>query len=401
MPHRRNPLLDLVTRLGDAATWEEVQEIVLTRAGSSVGSHGTTLALTNRTGTHLDVFTPSSPSIPSAVVDLHAESTLAKTILEGHPVVLSGVAITPGILDSLQLSPDTTAIIAVPLVGAEGAAGGVAFGYSDRTDVASADTDRAILVGRWIGRAFEHTRYQEQGRLFVDGLREELTHHASAPRGLSVHGAYRPPWAGEPLGGDWFDTFTGMGGAGIAVVGDVAGHGITASPTMIAMRSYLRALAFQDPDPHRVLNAADQLLTEFDREAGLVTMTLGVFEVEEGQLTIVNAGMPPPILRSHDGTVTVIDGGRSRVLGSGLEREHEEPVRVAFQSGDTIVFFTDGVLVPLPNSGVEISDIVGIMRNHGGDELESLVLAILDPPHRGTVRLDDATALAVRATGDV
>lgn len=401
MPAAQNSLLDLVTRLSDAATWSEVHEVALKYACPSVGATAMTIALTNRTGAHLDLSTTDAATSPPPMIDLYAESALTRSIRDGEAIVLGTSDLDAGNLESLSLPPATTAVAAVPVVGGDSVSGGIAFGYTDRSEVAEVDADRARMVGKWIGRAFEHARYRERGQTLVDALRTEFAHQGAAPRGLSLHGKHRPAWAGEPLGGDWYDAFTATGGAGVVIVGDVAGHGVAAAPTMIAMRSYLRAIAFQDPTPQRVLNAADQILTEFDRGTTLVTLVVGIFDPAERTITIANAGMPAPILRSSDGRIEILQKGRSRILGSGLEPMHEGPVTVSLQNGDTVLFHTDGVLIPLPTGGVEIDDIIGVLRDRGGAPLEELVTSVLDPPHRGGVRMDDATVLAVRVTEEV
>ena len=69
----------------------------------------------------------------------------------------------------------------------------------------------------------------------------------SCPRTTS-----RPP--GGNVGGDWYDAFELRDGRLIVLLGDVAGHGITAAGTMAQLRNALRAQLFAGAAPAEALN---------------------------------------------------------------------------------------------------------------------------------------------------
>lgn len=65
--------------------------------------------------------------------------------------------------------------------------------------------------------------------------------------------AYYEPAAGGNIGGDWYDAFELRDGRLIVLLGDVAGHGITAAGTMAQLRNALRAQLFAGATPAEAL----------------------------------------------------------------------------------------------------------------------------------------------------
>ncbi|WP_445160504.1 SpoIIE family protein phosphatase [Mycobacterium sp. Dal123C01] len=70
--------------------------------------------------------------------------------------------------------------------------------------------------------------------------------------------AHYEPAAGDNVGGDWYDAFELRDGRLIVLIGDVAGHGITAAGTMAQMRNALRAQLFAGAVPAEALNQLNE-----------------------------------------------------------------------------------------------------------------------------------------------
>jgi len=289
-------------------------------------------------------------------------------------------------------------LVSVAIAGLTGSTGSLGFAFSDTDEPTVHDVERLQLIAKWVGGALESTLYRSRAKTLVDALNTELMQQGHEPQGIEISGRYRPPWPGEPMGGDWFDAFTASGGTGVFVVGDVAGHGIAVAPTMIALRSYVRALAFRDPRPREVFNSIDQMLTEFSPGSGLLTIAIGMFDPASEELVLVNAGLPPLILKNLDGETTLVESGRSRMLGSGLEPLHDPPAHVPFRPGDTLVVITDGAMKPGAEGAAGMDDILDAVREDDGTDLNALAGAVLDVTTRQLARVDDATVLVMRAT---
>ena len=76
--------------------------------------------------------------------------------------------------------------------------------------------------------------------------------------------AHYEPAAGGRVGGDWYDAFELRDGRLVVVLGDVAGHGITAAGTMAQLRNALRAKLFVGTSPGRSAQGAERILRALD-----------------------------------------------------------------------------------------------------------------------------------------
>ena len=95
------------------------------------------------------------------------------------------------------------------------------------------------------------------------------------------------------MGGDWYDALVLADGRLSISVGDVMGKGLVAAAGMGRMRSALRALAVNDPDPARVLASLDRLFTATesgDQELLLTTLVLLVVDPADWR----DARLPTP-----------------------------------------------------------------------------------------------------------
>jgi serine phosphatase RsbU (regulator of sigma subunit) len=392
----QDPLFDLLTELSDAGSTDQVVDAALGVGRFFSGAESVVVALADEAGTHFDLAAYGSASSTPPVIRLRDDLPITRAVLTGEVTVDPSPSAET--LSLLGMPSETAIVVALPLDGVEGTAGSIAFAYQTVGEELATDTiDRAAHVASRVGRALEHTRRSERERRLVSALRAEMLSPDISTPTLEIHGRYLSPWSGVPLGGDWFDAFSTRDGRVVAVLGDVAGHGIASSPAMLSVRSYVRAIAFDEPDPATVLARLDRVLAHFDTASELATLAVSVFDPAEFTLSWVNGGLPPPVLRRADGTVSLLGSGRARLVGTGIQRRVDAGDCIAFGTGDTIVFLTDGVLLPIGGVGVDIDDVRRAVAVHGSDTLEVIGEAILGLSEHGDLRLDDATLLALRA----
>jgi GAF domain-containing protein len=151
---------------------------------------------------------------------------------------------------------------------------------------------------------------------------------------------YRPSGRAE-IGGDFYDAFPLGDGRHVAFIGDVMGRGVGAAAAMAEMRAATRAFASVDPDPAVVLGALDTMVLCYGSDQ-LVTLVYVLADAVAGHLLVANAGHPPPAVLRGDGSVEWLpyaDGPPLGVAAHGRERS-----TVAFEVGDTLLAFTDGLV---------------------------------------------------------
>jgi serine phosphatase RsbU (regulator of sigma subunit)/anti-sigma regulatory factor (Ser/Thr protein kinase) len=164
--------------------------------------------------------------------------------------------------------------------------------------------------------------------------------------GVRFAAAYLPVSAGADVGGDFYDVLALGPDRWLAVVGDVCGKGPRAAARTGLVRDVLRVL-LRDGQP---LDRTFELLNEMMLEAGdpsqFATVALAVITRQETTPTslgveLVLAGHEQPALVHEDGTVQYLGTHGSAV---GLVRRFAvHPTRHVLMSGDTLVFYTDGV----------------------------------------------------------
>lgn len=157
--------------------------------------------------------------------------------------------------------------------------------------------------------------------------------------GILFSSMYLPHSKEAYVGGDWYDAFTLSDGRVAFSLGDVAGHGLRAALSMNVVRHALRACAYEDTDPSRILGRTNRILARSDHPA-IVTAVFAIFDPRTLMLEFASAGHPSPL---------VIDP-----QGNALPRVYADPPigvledlkainhRLIVPVGGMITFYTDG-----------------------------------------------------------
>jgi sigma-B regulation protein RsbU (phosphoserine phosphatase) len=193
-------------------------------------------------------------------------------------------------------------------------------------------------------------RHAEQARaeLEVEHQALQMFQRAMLPTelprvaGLDLSAVYLSMAERIDIGGDWYDAFLLADGRLALAIGDVTGHDLRAATVMGQVRNAVRAYATEDPRPGTVLARVNTLLARLP-DLDLVTMLFGVYDPETHELTWSNAGHPPPLLR-HGDTVTLLVQEGGLLLGVLPEGEPYPEHRQRFAPGDTVLWFTDGII---------------------------------------------------------
>ncbi|MEU9174334.1 SpoIIE family protein phosphatase [Streptomyces sp. NPDC048420] len=185
---------------------------------------------------------------------------------------------------------------------------------------------------------------------------------------------YVPAGSNAGVGGDWFDVIPLPGARVGLVVGDVVGHGISASATMGRLRTAVRTLADIDLAPDELLTHLDDIVTHSglphdaddigDAPATQIPGDVGatclyaVYDPVSRTCSLARAGHPPPILVGPDGTAQVVDLPAGPPLGLGSLPF--EAVEFTLPENSMLALFTDGLIVELGVGEVPIP------VDHGG-----------------------------------
>lgn len=162
-------------------------------------------------------------------------------------------------------------------------------------------------------------------------------------KGFRVHGINL---AARIISGDYYDYIELTDGKLGVVVADVSGKGVAAGLLMAMCRSLLRAVALSHDSPSKVLGAVNRYLFPDIREDMFISLNYGVLDPEKGRMVFTRAGHDPALVfRKATG---LVESMRPKGLALGIdegdvfERVTEDCV-VEMESGDCVLFFTDGV----------------------------------------------------------
>jgi serine phosphatase RsbU (regulator of sigma subunit) len=208
--------------------------------------------------------------------------------------------------------------------------------------------------------------------------------------GVDIAARCRPARDGS-VAGDWYDALQLPDGDLLFVVGDIAGHGIEAVAGMVAARNALRGLAATGAEPYALigsLNRAACLFTD-----GLTgSVICGRYTPHRRELRWARAGHLPPVL-VRGGAATLQPVPEGMLLGVRPEEAYEQ-LRLPLLSGDTLLFYTDGLI---ERRAASISDALAEFAAAAvpvGPDLTAHVTRILATAVSDTG--DDACLLAVR-----
>ncbi len=159
--------------------------------------------------------------------------------------------------------------------------------------------------------------------------------------GVELAARYAPA-AERAVGGDWYDVFTLPSGQLWIVVGDVAGHGLSAAVIMGRIRSALRAYTLLGLPPEEVLELVDRKVKHFEIRT-FATIICAVADPPYDSLTIALAGHPPPVVVGPDGAAALVDMPVAPPVGVG-RGPVPQATTVPFPPESLIVMYTDGLV---------------------------------------------------------
>lgn len=170
-----------------------------------------------------------------------------------------------------------------------------------------------------------------------------LPRHLPTLPGTSIAARYLPASESLEVGGDWYDVIVDEDRrAVIVVIGDVAGHSLSAAAEMGNLASASRALAYAGHGPSELIDYLDVIASHAEQPT-MTTMACARIDVDTRRIHYSVAGHPPPLVRSATGQVTRLDGAGSPPLAIRWEHPRVDAV-ATLAPGSAVLFFTDGLI---------------------------------------------------------
>ena len=169
------------------------------------------------------------------------------------------------------------------------------------------DVQTVEILAKRISVAMDNARIYERERRVANTFQQ-----AALPRtlpelpGLSLSAFYQPAMSEAEIGGDWYDAFTIDAKRLVLSIGDVAGKGLEAAVMMSSVRQAIRVAALEGLDVRRIVAAADKAL-QLEYPGHIVTAMVAIVDLASLDVSYVNAGQPPALLRNSGSDVREFD----------------------------------------------------------------------------------------------
>lgn len=201
------------------------------------------------------------------------------------------------------------------------------------------------------------------------------------------------------VGGDFYDVFELPDGKLGLFIADVADKGVPAALFMALTRTLVRAAVIESASPADAMKRVNDLLIPDTRQGMFVTAVYAVLDMEQNELTYVNAGHNPPLWVKSNGEVQKLT--RTAIALGVVTGERVEQCTISFESGDNLLLYTDGLTESFNAEGVffgedRLLEAIGSCPCTSASELldvveKSLLNFVQDMPPA-----DDLTMLVLR-----
>jgi sigma-B regulation protein RsbU (phosphoserine phosphatase) len=225
---------------------------------------------------------------------------------------------------------------------------------------------------------------------------------AMLPRGtystadIQVFGVTRPA---NTVGGDFYDVLPLPDGRVILTVGDVAGKGSPAALLMALLLAVLRTLVDERLEPAPLVERLNAQICRHSPASRFITLFYAVYAPVTGNLTYVNAGHNPPLIRRRSGRY-------DRLTPTGValgmfEGSQFSAIETCIEPGDLLVLYSDGITEAENPSGqpFEESGLQRVLDRYvvkSPAEQASHILADVADHAKQTRFIDDLTVLLLR-----
>lgn len=397
---RHEALASLAELLASARTSDQVASVVAVHAGPVAGASSANLALLEpRTG-HLRVH--HHPSLAPSVQERyrtvradapipHVDAIRDRTLLVYQDLESFGGSYPHLVRDLEEAGRQACAV--VPLMTGRGdPIGALGLAWDEPIEIGAPERSVLADIGELCSQALERAKLSDAEHHLVTTLQQSVLVPLPQMAGLDLASRYLPAARHIGMGGDWYQGIILDEEQYAVIVGDVAGHGITAVGDMAQLKAVMSALVRLGRPLPEVFAETTALLRSGSRSV-TATAVVAVVHLGRGELTYAAAGHLPPLMRTPAGEVVELGEARYPLLGVGSDQSGVGTV--PFPVGSTLVVYTDG-LVERRREAIDrsIGRLEGALRGADTDDADQLASQLM-ALNLSTVEPDDDVALVV------
>lgn len=256
----------------------------------------------------------------------------------------------------------------------------------------------SIENARLFKEAIEKQRMEDELKIAREIQQGLLPEHLPEVEGFEIAAVNIPS---KQVGGDYYDALQRSAGEYVIAIGDVSGKGTPAALLMANVQAALRTLVPIESSLPKATAQINDLTSSNTRGSKFITFFWGILDVKSRTLRYVNAGHNPPMLIRTDGSLEKLEVG-GLLLGIIKTQTPYQEGSVRFQSGDTLVMYTDGVSEAMDSEGRDFTEerLELALKRHGGLPAEEIIRRVqqeLESHTKDTPQSDDITMLVLKA----
>jgi hypothetical protein len=290
-----------------------------------------------------------------------------------------------------EAPPSPDHVLHVPIRVRGGVAGEIAL--SDM-HIGPLETGVVEDLGLRVGAAVDLARMYRARAIVAQALQGSLL-PAVPPdiAGVETAGLYRPAGMRHDVGGDFYDVFSTGPDTWYLVSGDVRGPGAQAAAVGALARQTIREAA-NHRSPAEVLRRVNDVMLS-RRERAFLGVACARLDLQPGLpavVTVACGGHPAPRVLRATGVVEAF--GMDGTLLGVLRTVDVHDRTTALDSGDALIFYTDGLLkaeMPATWAPEQLHTIVAAAVGQSAQGIIDHIAAMVEGPLR-----DDLALLAVR-----
>jgi sigma-B regulation protein RsbU (phosphoserine phosphatase) len=254
----------------------------------------------------------------------------------------------------------------------------------------------------------------ENARLFQENLeKQRMEEELNIARNLqmSMLPAGCPEIAGfsiaassasaREVGGDFYD-FIDMGKERFGlIIGDVTGKSVSGALVMSASRSVFRMLSEGQLGVADIMNRANKRIKKDIKSGMFVALLYAVLDGKSHMLSLCSAGQTQPIhFSARAGKAKLLETEGDRFPLGILDEANYGETQVQLQRGDSVVFYTDGIVEAMNEKGeiLGFERLLAVVEGSGGTSADALLKEILkrvDEFAGGAAQHDDITIIVI------
>jgi len=169
------------------------------------------------------------------------------------------------------------------------------------------------------------------------------------------------------VGGDFYDFFMLDDRRLVFLIADVSGKGIPAALFMVITKTLLLNQALEGNTAADIFTTVNTQLCENNEADMFVTAWMGIYDIESGRLSFVNAGHNPPLIKRGEGQYEYLQCRPGFVLG-GMEDMTWQSEELVLDQGAELFLYTDGITEAM-NADMELygEERLKDVLNHGSE----------------------------------